>query len=82
MFAQQLTAYRLSRRRYDQLYTIDHSAFVTDLKTEMFCRAYRLYRTFQSLSVNRTETVTSSCRELSETLYLRNGARLTVTMEG
>ena len=24
----------------------------------------RLYRTFQSLSVNRTETVTSSCREL------------------
>ena len=25
----------------------------------------RLYRTFQSLSVSRTETVTSSCRELS-----------------
>ena len=25
----------------------------------------RLYRTFQSLSVNRTETVISSCRELS-----------------
>ena len=25
----------------------------------------RLYRTFQSLSVNRSETVTSSCRELS-----------------
>ena len=25
----------------------------------------RLYRTFQSLNVSRTETVTSSCRELS-----------------